>query len=270
MLRVRARRPPSPALGGARGRRLRRRRQAERAAAQGARVHEAHEPGVPKTAARSRPASPARARTSRRRSASGTCPLPPRSSSCSWRTPTPGRFVHWSLLRIPATIHYIAEGEPPAGHGPDRERLRRQAVGRPVPARGQGAAPLRVRAVRDRRAARLDASASADDVRSAIAKHAVATGRLIGRFGAVSGRRRRSTPAGCAARRRGARRAARRRSARPARRGRASRAPSCWRAPAAPRPRRPRGRAAGPRRRRAGPREPPTRARARPATRPAP
>ena len=94
----------------------------------------------------------------------------------------PGRFVHWSLLRIPATIHYIAEGEPPADTVQTENGFGDKAVGRPVPARGQGAAPLRVRAVRDRRAARARLERLADDVRSAIAKHAVATGRLTGRF----------------------------------------------------------------------------------------
>jgi Raf kinase inhibitor-like YbhB/YbcL family protein len=96
--------------------------------------------------------------------------------------PDAGRFVHWSLLRIPATIHFIAENEPPARTVQTENGFGDRRWGGPCPPEGKGPHRYVFALYATDAALGLDSSASADDVRSAIAKHAVATGRLTGRF----------------------------------------------------------------------------------------
>ena len=96
--------------------------------------------------------------------------------------PDAGRFVHWSLLRIPATIHFIAENETPAGTVQTENGFGDRRWGGPCPPEGKGPHRYVFALYATEAPLGLESSASADDVRSAIAKHAVATGRLTGRF----------------------------------------------------------------------------------------
>jgi Raf kinase inhibitor-like YbhB/YbcL family protein len=96
--------------------------------------------------------------------------------------PDADRFVHWTLLRIPPTIHYIAEGEPPSGTAEAENGFGNRSWGGPCPPEGQGAHRYVFGLYATDAPLGLTASASADDVRSAIAKHAIATGRLTARF----------------------------------------------------------------------------------------
>lgn len=93
-----------------------------------------------------------------------------------------GRFVHWSLLRIPPTIHFIAEGEPPQGTVQTANGFGDKRWGGPCPPEGEGGHRYVFALYAADAPLGLDSTASPDDVRSAIAKHAVATGRLTGRF----------------------------------------------------------------------------------------
>jgi len=97
--------------------------------------------------------------------------------------PDAGRFVHWSLLRIPPTIHFIGENDPPAGTIETENGFGDKRWGGPCPPEGKGPHRYVFALYATDAALGLDASASADDVRAAIAMHAVATGRLTGRFG---------------------------------------------------------------------------------------
>ena len=96
--------------------------------------------------------------------------------------PDAGRFVHWSLLRIPATIHFIAEGEPPAGTVQTENGFGDRRWGGPCPPEGKGAHRYVFSLYATDAPLGLDSGASPDEVRSAIAKHALARGRLTGRF----------------------------------------------------------------------------------------
>jgi Raf kinase inhibitor-like YbhB/YbcL family protein len=96
--------------------------------------------------------------------------------------PDAGRFVHWSVLRIPATIHFMAENEPPAGTVQTENGFGDRRWGGPCPPEGKGPHRYVFALYATDAPLGLDSSASADDVRSAISKHAVATGRLTGRF----------------------------------------------------------------------------------------
>ena len=96
--------------------------------------------------------------------------------------PDAGRFVHWSLLRIPATIHFIAEGESPEGTVQTANGFGDKRWGGPCPPEGKGAHRYVFALYATDAPLDLDSSASADDIRSAIAKHALASGRLTGRF----------------------------------------------------------------------------------------
>jgi Raf kinase inhibitor-like YbhB/YbcL family protein len=96
--------------------------------------------------------------------------------------PDAGRFVHWSLLRIPATIHFIAEGEPPAGTVQTENGFGDRRWGGPCPPEGKGPHRYVFALYAADAPLGLDSGASPDEIRSAIAKHALASGRLTGRF----------------------------------------------------------------------------------------
>ena len=83
--------------------------------------------------------------------------------------------MHWSLLRIPATIHYIAEGEPPADTVETENGFGDKRWGGPCPPEGKGPHRYVFALYATDAPLGLDSGASPDDVRSAIAKHAVAT-----------------------------------------------------------------------------------------------
>jgi Raf kinase inhibitor-like YbhB/YbcL family protein len=93
------------------------------------------------------------------------------------------RFVHWTVLGIPASANGIAEGRPPAGAVETENGFGDSGWGGPCPPEGDD--PHRYVFALYATDARLglDKGASPDDVRSAIADHALARGTLTGRFG---------------------------------------------------------------------------------------
>jgi Raf kinase inhibitor-like YbhB/YbcL family protein len=93
------------------------------------------------------------------------------------------RYVHWTLLGIASDADHLAEGKTPAGTVQTENGFGDTGWGGPCPPEGH--APHRyVFALYEVDAPLgLGKDASPDDVRSAIAKHAVAVGRLTGRFG---------------------------------------------------------------------------------------
>jgi Raf kinase inhibitor-like YbhB/YbcL family protein len=97
--------------------------------------------------------------------------------------PDAGRFVHWSLLRISPAIRSIGEDQPPAGTVETENGFGDRSWGGPCPPEGKGPHRYVFALYATDAPLGLDSGASPDDVHSAIAKHAVATGRLVGRFG---------------------------------------------------------------------------------------
>jgi Raf kinase inhibitor-like YbhB/YbcL family protein len=96
--------------------------------------------------------------------------------------PDAGRFVHWTLLGIPPRLTSIDEGRPPPGTVQTENGFGDKRWGGPCPPEGKGAHRYVFALYATNAPLGLDASASPDDVRSAIAKHAIASGGLTGRF----------------------------------------------------------------------------------------
>jgi len=94
-----------------------------------------------------------------------------------------GTFVHWTLYDIPPATSGLRIGAIPPGAREGENSFGDRGYGGPCPPAGD--APHRyvflVYALRSPLG--LDAGAAADDVRAAIDEHAIARGRLVGRFG---------------------------------------------------------------------------------------
>jgi Raf kinase inhibitor-like YbhB/YbcL family protein len=97
--------------------------------------------------------------------------------------PDADRFPHWTVLAIRPTADGVAAGRPPRGAVETENGFGDSGWGGPCPPKGDPphryvftlyavSAPLG-----------LDAGASPDDVRRAVADHALARGVLTGRFG---------------------------------------------------------------------------------------
>ena len=101
--------------------------------------------------------------------------------------PDADRFVHWTVVAIPPAVRGAAPGRPPRGGVETGNSFGDRGWGGPCPPKGDP--PHRyvftVYALDGRLG--LDAGASADDVRSAIAGHALARGTLTGRFARSGG-----------------------------------------------------------------------------------
>jgi Raf kinase inhibitor-like YbhB/YbcL family protein len=97
--------------------------------------------------------------------------------------PDADRFVHWTLLAIPPKTAALAEGRVPAGSVQTENGFGDNRWGGPCPPEGDG--PHRYVFSLYAADAPLDlgADASPDDVRSAVAEHALGRGTLTGRFG---------------------------------------------------------------------------------------
>jgi Raf kinase inhibitor-like YbhB/YbcL family protein len=93
------------------------------------------------------------------------------------------RFVHWSLLGIPASVHRIPESRPPAGTVETTNSFGNHGWGGPCPPEGDNPHRYLFALYATDAPLGLDESATPDDVHSALADHAIARGNLIGRFG---------------------------------------------------------------------------------------
>jgi Raf kinase inhibitor-like YbhB/YbcL family protein len=93
------------------------------------------------------------------------------------------RFVHWTVLGIPASADGVAEGRPPAGAVETENGFGDSGWGGPCPPEGDDPHRYVFALYATDAPLDLDESASPDDVRSALADHALARGTLTGRFG---------------------------------------------------------------------------------------
>jgi Raf kinase inhibitor-like YbhB/YbcL family protein len=96
--------------------------------------------------------------------------------------PDAGRFVHWTLLGIPPTLTRIEEGRPPAGTVETENGFGDRRWGGPCPPEGKGPHRYVFALYATNARLGLDANASSDDVRAALARHGLARGTLTARF----------------------------------------------------------------------------------------
>jgi Raf kinase inhibitor-like YbhB/YbcL family protein len=93
------------------------------------------------------------------------------------------RFVHCTLLGIPPDIDHLAEGKTPPGTVETENGFGDSGWGGPCPPEGEDPHRYVFALYETDAPLGLDKSASPDEVRSALAKHALAVGKLTGRFG---------------------------------------------------------------------------------------
>jgi Raf kinase inhibitor-like YbhB/YbcL family protein len=91
-----------------------------------------------------------------------------------------GRFVHWTVLRIPADATGVAEGRLPAGAIETENSFGKPGWGGPCPPEGDDPHHYVFALYASDAALGLGKDASPDDVRSALSKNAVARGTLTG------------------------------------------------------------------------------------------
>jgi Raf kinase inhibitor-like YbhB/YbcL family protein len=92
--------------------------------------------------------------------------------------PDAGGFVHWVVADIPADARSAAEGSSPGTDG--RNDMGREGYGGPCPPSGTHRYVFTIYALGD--ALGLDADFSADELRSAMEGHVLATGRLTATY----------------------------------------------------------------------------------------
>jgi Raf kinase inhibitor-like YbhB/YbcL family protein len=97
--------------------------------------------------------------------------------------PDADRFVHWTLLRIPPKSSGLAEGRTPRGTVETENGFGDHSWGGPCPPEGDDPHRYVFALYATDAPLGLDKDASPDDVRSALADHALARGMLTGRFG---------------------------------------------------------------------------------------
>jgi len=97
--------------------------------------------------------------------------------------PDAGRFVHWTVLGIPATTHNIGEGGVPPNAVQTTNSFGDKGWGAACPPKGAGPHHYVFALYALRAPLGLGATASPDEVRSAIARQAIARGELTARFG---------------------------------------------------------------------------------------
>jgi Raf kinase inhibitor-like YbhB/YbcL family protein len=93
-----------------------------------------------------------------------------------------GTFVHWTLFAIAPDTAGVREGEPPAGAREGENSFGDRGYGGPCPPEGDEPHRYVFVLYALRTAPELDAGASPEDVRDAVAGAAIARGRLVGRF----------------------------------------------------------------------------------------
>jgi Raf kinase inhibitor-like YbhB/YbcL family protein len=94
-----------------------------------------------------------------------------------------GTFVHWVLFRIPAATKAIPEGTVPRGARQGENSRGEPAYAGPCPPEGDAPHHYEFTLYALKSAIDLPDGAAADAVRDAVAKAALARGRLVGRFG---------------------------------------------------------------------------------------
>jgi len=97
--------------------------------------------------------------------------------------PDADRFVHWTVLGIPAEVAGIAEGRVPAGAVETESSFGKRGWGGPCPPEGDDPHRYVFAVYASDVPLPLDKNSSPDDVRAALADHATARGTLTGRFG---------------------------------------------------------------------------------------
>jgi Raf kinase inhibitor-like YbhB/YbcL family protein len=97
--------------------------------------------------------------------------------------PDADRFVHWTVLRIPADAPGIAEGSVPAGAVETENSFGKRGWGGPCPPEGDDPHRYVFALYASDVPLALDRNSSPDEVRAALSDHAIARGTLTGRFG---------------------------------------------------------------------------------------
>jgi Raf kinase inhibitor-like YbhB/YbcL family protein len=97
--------------------------------------------------------------------------------------PDADRFVHWTVLSIPADADGIEEGRVPAGALETENSFGKRGWGGPCPPEGDDPHRYVFALYASDDPLPLDRNSSPDDVRTALADHAIARGTLTGRFG---------------------------------------------------------------------------------------
>jgi Raf kinase inhibitor-like YbhB/YbcL family protein len=97
--------------------------------------------------------------------------------------PDADRFVHWTVLGLSPDTALLREGQVPAGAVETENGFGDKGWGGPCPPEGDEPHRYLFALFALKAALDLDADASADDVREAIAGPAIARGTLTGRFG---------------------------------------------------------------------------------------
>jgi Raf kinase inhibitor-like YbhB/YbcL family protein len=96
--------------------------------------------------------------------------------------PDADRFVHWTVLSIPADADGIEEGRVPAGALETENSFGKRGWGGPCPPEGDDPHRYVFALYASDDPLPLDRNSSPDDVRTALADHAIARGTLTGRF----------------------------------------------------------------------------------------
>ena len=96
--------------------------------------------------------------------------------------PDADRFVHWTVLGIPSALHRLLEGEVPPDAVETENGFGDEGWGGPCPPEGDGPHRYVFAVYAVDGPLGLDSDASPDDVRKAVAEHALGSGTLTGRF----------------------------------------------------------------------------------------
>jgi Raf kinase inhibitor-like YbhB/YbcL family protein len=112
-------------------------------------------------------------------------PAPPRTRELALvvEDPDAGRFVHWTVLHIPKGTGAVRENQVPPTAIQTKNSLGKKGWTPPCPPKGDSPHHYVFALYANDAPLGLGADASADDVRSALADHAIARGTLTGRFG---------------------------------------------------------------------------------------
>ena len=93
-----------------------------------------------------------------------------------------GTFVHWTVYGLSPTVTGLDEGNPPTGAKQGENSFGKRGYGGPCPPKGDKAHRYVFTLYALGSSTTLDTGAQPAQVRKAIAKQALARGRLVGRF----------------------------------------------------------------------------------------